>query len=79
MLKKTNYNTKFTEVENKLNKYNHNKYITTPEFNTLAADICNARLAQTNLIRKTDFDAKLSSLIRKITAIKQKIYSLKMS
>ena len=72
MLKKKNYNTKFTEVENKLNNYNHNKYINTPEFNTLVADLCNARLAQTNLIRKTDFDAKLLQ-------IKQKIYSLKMS
>ena len=72
MLKKKNYNTKFTEVENKLNNYNHNKYINTPEFNTLVADLCNARLAQTNLIRKTDFDAKLSSLNRKITANKTK-------
>ena len=72
MLKKTNYNTKFTEVENKLNNHNHNKYINTPEFNTLVADLCNARLAQTNLIRKTDFDAKLSSLNRKITANKTK-------
>ena len=26
--------------------------ITTPEFNTLAADVCNARLAQANLINK---------------------------
>ena len=47
-------------------------YITTTEFNTLAADIFNARLAQTDLITKTDFDAKLSSLNRKITANKSK-------
>ena len=40
------------------------KYITTPEFNTLATDVFNARLAQANLITKTDFDAKLSSLHR---------------
>ena len=31
-----------------------------------------ARLAQTNLITKTDFDAKLSSLNRKITSNKSK-------
>ena len=31
----------------------------TPEFNTLAANVFNARLAQANLITKTDFDAKL--------------------
>ena len=32
----------------------------------------NVRLAQTNLITKTDFDAKLSSLKRKITQNKSK-------
>ena len=69
-LKKTDYNTKITEGENKLNNQNNDKYITTPEFNTLAADVFNARLAQANLITKTDFDAKLSSLNRKITGNK---------
>ena len=38
----------------------------------MAADIFNARLAQANLITKTDFDAKLSSLKRKITQNKTK-------
>ena len=71
LLKKTDYNTKITEIENKLN-HNHDKYITTPEFNTSAADVFNARLAQANLITKTDFDAKLSSLNRKITSNKSK-------
>ena len=28
----------FTEIENKLTDHNHDKYITTPEFNTLASD-----------------------------------------
>ena len=51
LLKKTNYNTKITQTEKKLTDYNHDKYITTPEFNTLAADVFNARLAQTNLIK----------------------------
>ena len=66
MVKKTDYNTKVTEIENKLNNHNHDKYITTPEFNTLAA-VFNARIAQANLVTKTDFDAKLSGLNRKIT------------
>ena len=48
------------------------KKIATPEFNKLAADVFNARLAQANLITKTDFDAKLSSLNRNITANKSK-------
>ena len=30
---------KFTEIEKKLAHHNHDKYITTPEFNTLADDV----------------------------------------
>ena len=60
LVNKTNYNTKITETENKFNNRNHDKYITTPEFNTLAPNVFNARLEQANLITKTDFDAKLS-------------------
>ena len=59
--------TKGTKIENKLNNHNHDKYIDTPEFNKLAVDVFNARLAQANLVTKTDFDDKLSSLNRKIT------------
>ena len=72
LVKKIDYNTKTTEIEKKLIDHNHDKYITTPKFNTLAADVFNARLAQANLITKTDFDAKLSSLNRKITQNKTK-------
>ena len=42
------------------------------DFNKLTADVFNARLAQANLITKTDFNAKLSSLDRKIIANKSK-------
>ena len=72
LVKKTNYNTKITEIEKKLTDNNHDKYITTPEFNAIAADVFNARLAQANLITKTDFDPKLSSLNQKITQNKTK-------
>ena len=73
LVKKTNYNTKITtDIENKLNNHNHDKYVATSEFNTLAANVFNARLKQANLITKTDFDAKLSSLNRKITVNKTK-------
>ena len=68
LVKKTQNNTKITETEKKLTDHNHDKYITTLEFNTLAADVFNARLAKANLIKKSDFDAKLSSLDRKITS-----------
>ena len=78
-LKKTDYDVKITEIGKKHIDHNHDKYITTPEFNNLAAEVFNARLAQGNLITKTDFDAKLPSLKRKFTANKQDIYLLKMS
>ena len=58
LVKKTDYNTKVKEIENKLNNHNHDKYIDTLEFNKLAADVFNARLAQANLVTKTNFDAK---------------------
>ena len=38
----------------------------------MAATILNARLAQANIITKTDFDAKLSNLNRKVTTNKTK-------
>ena len=78
LVKKTDYNTKGTEIENKLNNHNHDKYIDTSEFNKLASDVFNARLAQAKLITKRDFDAKLSNLNRKILKINQNIYLLKI-
>ena len=65
LVKKTDYDTKITEIEKRLTDHKHDKFITTPKFNTLTADVFNARLAQANLIRKTDFDAKLSRLNKK--------------
>ena len=71
--KKTDYDRKITEIEEKLTDHNHDKYITNPKFNALADDLFNARLlAQANLITKTDFDAKLSGLNRTITSNKTK-------
>ena len=70
LVKKTDYDTKISELQKKITNHNHDKYITTPEFNTLSASVFHARLAQANLITKTGFDAKLSSLNRNITANK---------
>ena len=66
LVKKTDYNTKISEIENKVNDHNHDKYITTPEFNTLAARVSNARLAQ------ADFDAKLKKISDRVTSNKSK-------
>ena len=64
LVKKEDYNTKISEIENKVNDHNHDKYITTPEFNTLAADVFKVRLAaQTDFIRKPDFGFKLKGLL----------------
>ena len=40
LVKKTDYNTKITEIEKKLTDHNHDEYITTPEFKTLAEFSC---------------------------------------
>ena len=60
---------KLLKLKRNLTGRNHDKYITTPEFNSLAADVFNARLAQVNLITIW-FDVKLSFPDRKITASK---------
>ena len=70
LLTTTVLNTKISEVENKIP--NHDKYITTPEFNKLTAENFTARLKQVNLVTKTNSDKKLTSVNRKITSNKTK-------
>ena len=65
MVKKANYDTKISEIKRTLTDHNHDKYITTPEFNKLTAQNFAARLAQANLVTKTNFDSKLTSVIKK--------------
>ena len=64
-------NTKISEVKNKIP--DHAKYITTPEFNKLTAENFAARLKQADIMSKTDFFNKLTSLIEKLIQIKQNI------
>ena len=68
LVNKTDYNTKITDIKNKLNNHNHDKCITTLEFNTLAADVFNVRLVRAYLVTKANFDNIVSSLHSKITA-----------
>ena len=68
-----------TQIKKKLTDHDHDKYITTLEFNTLAARVFTARLAQAHLITKTDFDDKLKVSIKKLTQTKQNTYLLKMN
>ena len=73
LVKKTDYNTKISDIEKKIIDHNHDKYITTPEFNSLAADVFNVRLAtQTDLIRQPDFDFRLKDVRDRVTKNKTK-------
>ena len=56
----------------KLIDHNHDEYITTPEFNKLTAEVFDAKLAQANLVTKTDFDDKLKGLNQKTNSNKTK-------
>ena len=64
-LKKTDYNTKTNKIEKKITDHDHDKCITTPEFNKLTAENFVARLAQPNLVTKADFDNELINLNKK--------------
>ena len=46
LVNKIDYSTKVTKIENKVINHNHDKYITTPEFNKLAADAFNYLIFQ---------------------------------
>ena len=63
-------NTKISDIENKIP--NHDKYVTTPEFNKLTAENYTAKLKQANLVIKTYIDKKLVSINKKITSNKTK-------
>ena len=71
---KTEYNTKISEIVN-----DHDDYITTSKFKKLTKEMFKARLTQENLVTKADFDAKPTSLNKKLTQIKQSIYLLKIN
>ena len=72
---------KISELEKKLTDHNHDKCISSKKFNKLTAENFATRLAQANLITKTDFDncQNCQVLTKKLLQIKQDIYSLKMS
>ena len=73
LVKRTDYNTKISDIEKKITDHDHDKYITTPEFNTLAADVFDAILAaQIDLIRKPEFDFELKDISDRVTKNKTK-------
>ena len=62
----TKHDAKKSGIEKKVTDHDHDKYITTSEFNKLTTENFKARLGQENLVTKTDFDEKLKSLCKKV-------------
>ena len=72
LVKKTYYNKKISEIENKITTdHNHHKHITTQKFNKLTTENFTARLKQpklaskiniSNFLKETDFDSKLKNV-----------------
>ena len=72
LVKKTDYNTKISKIEIKITTdHDHNRHITTQEFNKLTSENFTTRLKLANLaiksdianfVKKTDFDSKLKNV-----------------
>ena len=61
LLEKPDYNTTIYEIGKKITDHDHDKYITTPEFNKLTSENVTARLKQANLASKSD----ITSFVKK--------------
>ena len=75
------YDTKISEIEKKITDHDHDKYITTPEFDKLTAENFATKLAQAylasksgiaNFVKNRDFDNKPKKLNKKVTSNKTK-------
>ena len=64
-IEKIDYNTKINEIEKRITDHNHDKYITTPEFNDVTSKHFVARLKQVNLASKSD----IANFVKKILII----------
>ena len=76
LVKKTDYDTKVNGIKKNIIDHNHDKYITTPEFNKLTAENFVARLAQ---VTKQILIINSQILLEKLLQIKESIYLLKIS
>ena len=81
LVNKTDYSTTTGEIKKKIIDHDHDKYITTSEFNKLTTENLAVRLLQANLasksdfgnfVKKTHFHYKLKTLNKKITSNKTK-------
>ena len=80
LVRKANYDTKISDLEKKLSDHNHDKYITTPEFNALTADHFNCKISTSKFNRKRQIlMLNCQVLTEKLIQINQNIYLLQMS
>ena len=64
LVTKLNYNAKINEIAS--------KYITTADYNKFTKDIVDNSIKSKNLVTKTEFDAKLQDISKRITSNKSK-------
>ena len=69
LVKKTAYDAKILQIENKVSDRDHDKYIATSEFNKLTTETFQARLAQADLVTKTEYDSKIGKSIENLSSI----------
>ena len=72
LVKKTDYDTKISKIEKKVANHIHDKYSTTPKFNTFTAEAFDDRIGRANLITQTNFDNELISFNKKTNSNKTK-------
>ena len=85
LVKKIDYITKISKTEKQISDHEHDKYLTTPEFDNLNEENFAARLEQVNLAsknniaalyKKTDFANKLKNLNKNVTSNKKELNEL---
>ena len=76
-LVKTDYHTKISEIQNKITTdHDHDKYITSEEFNKLTSEIFTAKLKEANLASKND----IANFVKKVLIIVLKmLHQIKMN
>ena len=74
LVKKPDHKTKICETENKIIT-DHDKYITTQEFNKLTANLA-SKSDIANFVKKADFDDKLQNLNKIVTSNKNELNEL---
>ena len=70
--KKTDYNTKISEIEGKVISHKHDHYVTIPEFYRLTAQNFQVRLKQANIMLKSNLDTELKIISDRVTSNKSR-------